>query len=110
MPAVHARPDRNRFWRNTRLEKHFPDGDPPAPPPSRVTGSCPVCHSEITVEGGAIHGGDPSGHYTELRNKAESADEWRTKFEQYRTEHPDTPPAPVPDPAAPPAEEVEYFL
>ncbi|HLZ52059.1 MAG TPA: hypothetical protein VKP61_15035 [Candidatus Acidoferrum sp.] len=90
------------------MDPQTPPQDPPANT-GRVAGSCPVCHSEISVENGAIHGGEPSGHYAELKAKAESADEWRDKLEQYRTEHPETPAAPPPaDPPA--AEETEYFL
>lgn len=57
----------NHFHRNTRLEKHYPDGDPlnggdPAPVPRSKKITCEFCECSLT----------PSGEFVGLSEKAKS--------------------------------------
>jgi hypothetical protein len=53
----------NRFWRNTRLEKHFPDDplntDPPATPPAQPREIvCAACGCKIARSGEILSTGE----------------------------------------------------
>ena len=110
----------NRFWRNTRTEKHHPENEPPAPDPAPaaaaggdVHGACPVCRSPIFVEGGVVKGGGASEYFQELTNKAASAEEWRQKAVTLELEHTSRDiheGERLPAADHPPAEETESFF
>lgn len=90
----------------------------PLPPADSETvrGACPVCHSPIFVEGGAVRGGGASEEFQELERKAAASEEWRLKAASLEMEHASrdiADPAPATAPSAggdPPAPEIEYFL
>ncbi len=85
----------------------------PAAETEPIRGACPVCHSPIYIEAGAVKGGGPSQEFQELERKAASADEWRNKAAALEAEHTSRDIAEPPPNTAPTAgneAENEYFL
>ncbi|HLZ12540.1 MAG TPA: hypothetical protein VKP58_08130 [Candidatus Acidoferrum sp.] len=89
---------------------------PPLPANTEeIRGACPVCHSAIFIEGGAVKGGGPSEEFQALENKAAACEEWRSKAQALEMEHAsrdiDAPtPQTAPSAGAPVVEKEEYFL
>ena len=72
----------NRFWRNTRTEKHHPDADPldTAPPPAPAPAAspkncvCEFCHCQLTPRGEIIRMGDVAREYRKHDEAIEAKD------------------------------------
>lgn len=79
----------NRFWRNTKTEKHRPDSDPldtnpiALPPPSDRKCICEYCGSQLTPRGEVLRMGEKA---KELRKLEETLEKRNSEISKLQTE------------------------
>ena len=79
----------NPFWRNTRTEKHHPDGDPlstdppvnnPNPPVARRGCTCEYCGSTLAPSGEVLRMGDKAKEFRRHEDIVDAKDKEITRL------------------------------